>query len=47
MKLKKKKKKGNAMEKAIDSMISDVEKSEYDELKPMLTIKISSKEEEI
>ena len=45
MKLKKKKKKkGSAMEKALDSMISDEERAEYDEVKPMLTIRIGQKE---
>lgn len=40
MQLKKKKKKGTPMEQAIDSMIADTEKSEYEKLRPMLTIKI-------
>lgn len=41
LKTMKKKKKGSAMEQAIDSMIDDTEKHEYEEkLKPILTIKV-------
>ena len=46
MKLKKKKRKGSAMDKAIDSMIYDMEQSEYDSVKPMLTIKIGQSGQE-
>lgn len=45
MKIVKKKKKGTPMEQAIDSMIMDTEKAEYDRLKPMLTIKINTSKE--
>lgn len=45
MKITKKKKKGTPMEQAIDSMIMDTEKSEYDRLRPMLSIKINTGKE--
>lgn len=45
MQMKKKKRKGTPMEKAIDSMIADQEKMEFEKVKPMLTIRVGTTEE--